>query len=165
MKLNLGAGDRYAEGFWNVDWASSPYDTDQRVDLRGELPWIGVDYAYAGHLLEHLTLDECRSFLPRLLACMSPGGQLMVVGPDLTIATQMAEAGTLNVLLDELRYGAKRWPGDEHHWLCDVVQVVDLLQTAGWANVQDVGISNVPAMWPVADRGPQWQCAVSATKE
>jgi len=30
------------------------------------------------------------------------------------------------------------------------------------AKVEDLGINQVPDEWPVADRGPQWQCAVRA---
>lgn len=164
MRLNLGCGDRYADGWWNVDWAGSPRRKDETYDLRESLPWVEVEYAYVGHLLEHLTIKDCLILLPRLLRCMNPGGQIMVVGPDVEAAKRMAVVGALDVSLDELRDGARRWPGDEHHWECTVERVIDLLEVTGWTNVTSVGIGNVAEMWPVADRGPQWQCAVSARR-
>lgn len=165
-RLNLGCGDRYAPNWTNVDHAGSPHRKDQTVDLRGEVPWPAnsVTHVYAGHVLEHLPVDACVILLGRLLPCMTVGGQIMVVGPDLITAQAMAEAGTLDVTMDSLRYGAHRWDGDQHHWECTPTILVAMLEEAGWADIVDVGIGNVPEMWPVADRRPVWQCAISAIR-
>lgn len=167
MKLNLGCGDRYAEGWHNVDFAGSPHRKDEEVDLRTSalpLPWTleGVELAYAGHLLEHLFVDEVLVLLAALRVCMAEDGELMVVGPDIILAQGMAVAGTLDVTMDSLTNGGHRWHGDEHRWHCTTWAVEALLRTTGWSEVTRVGIANVPDFWPVADRGPQWQCAVSA---
>src|SRR5512138_1213696 len=98
MKLNLGCGDRYAEGWHNVDFAGSPHRKDEEVDLRTNLlPWTGVELAYAGHLLEHLFVDEVLVLLSSLRGTMADRGELMVVGPDVIVAQGMATAGTLDV--------------------------------------------------------------------
>lgn len=164
MKINLGAGDRYADGWTNVDWPGSPHRKDETVDLTGPLPWEPgtVELAYAGHLLEHLSLDDCLRLLTNLRPCMTPVGALMVVGPDLDRARTLAAAGALDVTLDSLTQGAHRWPGDQHLWECTPRIVEDLLTAAGWRGIHEVLIGDVGAVWPVADRGPQWQCAVSA---
>jgi predicted SAM-dependent methyltransferase len=162
MRINLGAGDRYQPGWWNVDSADSPHRKDEEVDLRGELPWQGVTHAYAGHILEHLFVGEALGLLHRLRGCMAPGGELMIVGPDVLVAQDMATAGTLNVTMDSLTNGGHRWPGDEHRWHCTAGDVEALLAATCWTNVSRIGINDVPGFWPVADRGPQWQCAVSA---
>lgn len=167
MRLNLGCGDRYAEGgWWNVDLPSCPYRVDEVVDLRGPLPWPAgsVEYAYAGHLLEHLTLPECAVLAARLLTCMAAGGRLMVVGPDVAYARQMAEAGSLDVTMESLVHGGHRWVGDEHQWECGPDAVAKLLTDVGWADVAKATIGDVDAMWPVADRRPVWQFAVSARR-
>jgi hypothetical protein len=167
VKVNLGCGDRYAEGgWWNVDHAGSPHRKDETVDLRGDLPWStsSITHVYAGHVLEHLTLDACHRLLAQLLHRMVPGGQIMVVGPDLFRAQAMAEAGTLDVTMDSLRYGADRWDGDRHLWECNPEIIIALLIDAGWTGIVEVGIENVPDFWPVADRRPLWQCAVSASR-
>lgn len=161
VKLNLGAGDRYVEGWHNVD-SGSPHRKDQELDLRGPLPWSGVQFAYAGHVLEHLYVDDVLSLLRRLLSCMASDGELMVVGPDVILAEAMAQAGTLDVAMSDLTNGGHRWPGDEHRWHCTSAGLDQLLRCAGWSNVTPLSINEVPQFWPVADRGPQWQCAVSA---
>jgi len=164
LRLNLGAGDRYAAGWWNVDRADCPHPKDAAVDLTGELPWRprSVSHVYAGHVLEHLPVDVCVQLLGRLLPLMARGGQIMVVGPDLGRAQTMADVGTLDVTMESLRCGAHRWPGDEHQWECTPTILVAMLEEAGWHDIVEMGIGQVPAWWPVADRGPQWQCAVHA---
>lgn len=165
MKLNLGCGDRYADGWHNVDFAGSPHRRDEEVDLRtNALPWAAgsVEFAYCGHVLEHLYVDEVLVLLETLRGAMAPDGELMVVGPDVILAQGMATAGTLDVTMDSLTNGGHRWHGDEHRWHCTAWAVRKMLRVAGWRVVANVGIANVPDIWPVADRRPQWQCAVSA---
>lgn len=176
MRVNLGCGDRYADGWVNVDHAGSPHPKDQVVDLASvatgdPLPWSAgsVTHVYAGHVLEHLPVAACLDLLELLLPCMVPGGEIMVVGPDVTKAEAMIKAGTFDFrwghTLESLRFGGHRWLGDEHRWDCTTGMVEHMLTSAGWADVTDVGIEHVPAMWPVADRAPLWQCAVSAKRE
>ena len=164
MLLNLGVGDWYAEGWHNVDWAGSPHRKDETVDLTGPLPWAEgtVQLAYAGHLLEHLTLDGCHHLLTQLRPCMATDGQLLVVGPDATIARALAAAGTLDITLDSLLYGAQRWLGDQHLWECTAAITVDLLTAAGWQGIHQLAVSDVPAVWPIGDRRPVWQYAIKA---
>ena len=166
MKINLGCGDRYAPGWHNVDFAGSPHLKDETIDLRtNALPWTDIELAYAGHLLEHLYIDEVLVLLETLRTCMAPDGELMVVGPDVIYAQGMAVAGTLDVTMESLTDGGHRWHGDEHKWHCTTWAVEALLRVSGWQQVTRVGINNVPGVWPVADRGPQWQCAVSARRD
>lgn len=163
MKLNLGCGDRYINGWHNVDRADMPHRKDEAVDLRtSALPWVGVSYAYAGHILEHLFIEYVVVMLRALRECMAPDGELMVVGPDVVKAQGMAVAGTLDVTMESLENGGHRWPGDEHRWHCTAWGVSRMLEVTGWQGIKRMGIDQVPEFWPVADRGPQWQCAVSA---
>jgi len=167
VKLNLGCGDRYAADWVNVDFGS-PHRKDQEVDLTGQLPWEpgSVTHAYLGHVLEHLTVDQCAELLTRLLPCMDPVGALMmIVGPDVPLAERMIADGTFDFTyhnLDSLKYGAGRWSGDVHLWECSGAAVAQLCRDAGWPIVTEVGITSVDQTWPVADRTPQWQFAVRA---
>lgn len=165
MRLNLGCGDRHQPGWHNVDFAGSPHQKDEEVDLRtNALPWTpgSIEVAYCGHLLEHLFVDEVLVLLAALRPLMAPDGELMVVGPDIILAEGLLAAGTLDVAMEGLTQGGHRWHGDEHRWHCTTWSVEALLRAAGWSEVTRVGIANVPSIWPVADRRPQWQCAVSA---
>lgn len=164
-RVNLGCGDRYAEGWWNVDTVYSPHRKDQVVDLTDmPLPWprYCLTHAYAGHILEHLTPDQCHALLVELLCKrMFSHGQLLVVGPDVEVAQRLAERGELHdITVRELREGGHRWPGDEHRWECTEERVVDMLVNAGWKSVEPMAMSDVPELWPVAERGPVWQCVV-----
>jgi hypothetical protein len=166
VRVNLGCGDRYADGWLNVDHGGSPHRKDLEVDLRAPLPWPrdSIAYAYAGHLLEHLRVHEVVVFLGRLRSCMRDDGVLTVVGPDLDIAEGMAAAGTLDVTLDSLRCGADRWVGDRHRWECSAPAVVTFLRLTGWVDIRESNVDELPELWPVADRGPRWQCVVLATR-
>jgi hypothetical protein len=161
--------DRYADGWVNVDWAGSPHRKDQEVDLTGELPWPenSIQTVYLGHILEHLTMPDCRLLLARLHYCAIPSGTIMVVGPDLPTAYRMAEEGTLDVTIDSLLYGAERWPGDRHLWSSSAFTVNEFLVDTGWSDIHDMSESmgEVAAYWPVADPRPKWQFALWAIKE
>jgi hypothetical protein len=164
LKVNFGCGEQYAEGWVNVDHAGMPHRKDLELDVTGPLPWYEeIDYAYVGHLLEHLYVNDVIVFLQRLRAAMKPHSLVMVVGPDCLRAEGMELAGqTLEVPLEQIRHGAGRWSGDVHRWECTAWAVRRLLIVTGWESVTDVGIDNVTEMWPVAFRGPKWQCAVAA---
>lgn len=167
MKINLGCGDRYVDGWTNVDLPSMPHRKDHTVDLTGPLPWAAgsIEAVYAGHVLEHLTEDNARRLLARLLPLMIPAGPIMVVGPDVNRARQLLPDGVADqygATLDSVRHGGHRWPGDEHHWDCTGELVEAMLRDAGWRLVTPVGMDEAALMWPVADPRPQWQCAVGA---
>lgn len=165
MKLNLGCADWYTPGWVNVDH-EAPFHVDEVVDLRGELPWAhgSVTHVFAGHLLEHMPVAEGEALLRRLLPCMVPGGEIVVVGPDVVRAQAMAEAGTLDVTMESLHHGAHRWPGDEHHWDATPGETERMLRDAGWAGVYEIPWTDVPEFWPIADRRPVWQFAVYARR-
>jgi hypothetical protein len=167
VKINLGCGDRYAEGWINVDWAGSPHRKDQEVDLTGELPWPkgSLQRIYAGHVLEHLTTNDCVALLTRLYACSAREATIMVVGPDLPTAYRMQEEGTLDVTIDSLLYGAERWAGDRHLWESNALTVIDFLAEAGWSDIHDVALDEVAEFWPIADARPRWQFALWGVKE
>lgn len=168
MQLNLGCGNHPAPYPWrNIDF-EAPHTCDERVDLRGSLPWPygSVTHAYLGHVLEHLPVPDVLALLRRLLPCMATGGQVMVVGPDVVRGRAMHSAGLISDDLLEIMgagAGGHRWSGDVHHWDCEPVLVQRLLIEAGWRNVVEVPIEDVPGFWPVVAR-VDWQCAVGASR-
>lgn len=167
LSLNLGCGDRYVDGWTNVDFGS-PHPHDQTVDLTGELPWQrgSVSRIYAGHLLEHITVRQCEALVRRLLACADPAGCAFVaVGPDIPVAEQMIADGTFDYTyhsLETLRFGAGRWAGDVHQWETSGPAVARIIRQAGWPVVNTMSIDQLEGGWPVADREPKWQYAVKA---
>lgn len=164
MRLNLGCGDHYVEGWHNVDLQSCPHRVDDYVDLREPLSFTGLTHVYAGHVLEHLTRLDVVQLLCRLAPCMASGGQLMLVGPDVVRGEEMCARGDISAdLLNVMRFGEKRWPGDDHLWECEPGRLTELLDwTENWTDIREVPIAQVGLEWPVVSRVP-WQCAVSAT--
>ena len=141
------------------------------ISVTGGTPWPygSITHVYAGHVLEHLSIENCHYLLSALLPFMAPRGEIMVVGPDVPHAEAMIADGTFDFswghTLESIKFGGHRWPGDAHLWECSAQLVSDMLEECGWGFVADVGIADVPSFWPVADRAPQWQCAVFATVE
>ena len=167
LSLNLGCGDRYVDGWVNVDYGT-PHRHDQTVDLTGRLPWEpgSVSRIYAGHLLEHITQEEGLGLLRRLLVCADPAGcTLVLVGPDVVVAEKMIADGTFDFTyhsLESIKNGAGRWAGDVHLWETTGPLVAQLVAEAGWPVVHALTIAQLEGGWPVADREPQWQYAVRA---
>lgn len=165
LSLNLGCGDRYVDGWTNVDFGT-PHRVDEIVDLTGELPWEpgSVSRFFAGHLFEHLTQDQCLTLAKRLLVCADPVGCVAVlVGPDINLAEQMTQAGTFDTTyhsLDGLKYGAGRWSGDVHQWFTTGPAIASLMRKAGWPVVHLLKIQELEGGWPVAERQWEWQYAV-----
>lgn len=106
-KLNLGCGPQVVDGWTNVDCAMGArlaripvlgslvkktkafgVDWDARIfihNLTSPFPWADntVDAAYTSHTLEHMTLEQGKTFLKECFRVLRPGGILRVVVPDL----------------------------------------------------------------------------------
>src|SRR6266511_684156 len=168
MRLNLGCGELPAPHPWrNVDY-QAPHTVDEVVDLCGPLPWPrdSVTHVYMGHVLEHLTVEDATSLLRRLLPLMAPGGQVMVVGPDVERGQAQHQSGEIDDGLWRVMRagaGAQRWDGDRHLWDCEPRMLERILCEAGWSDVREVPIDEVPGFWPVVSR-VTWQCAVGAVR-
>lgn len=167
MKVNLGCGDRYVDGWVNVDFGT-PHRHDLSVDLTGELPWQPgtLTHVFAGHLLEHITELQSLELLKRLRACANPAGCIVVlVGPDVEVAERMVDDGTFDHswgTLESIKNGAGRWAGDIHLWETTGSKIEALAVEAGWPVVHRLTIDELDERWPVADRGPKWQYVVRA---
>lgn len=166
MRLNLGCGDHYAQGWVNVDTVDSPHKADIRADITQPFPsgFIGVTHVYLGHVLEHLTMDDAALVLHRVADVLVPGGALLVVGPDVDRAHAMYEAGKLTQTeYHGIVLGRRAWPGDEHRWRCSESVLQDLLnRTKRFKWTTPIALDDIPSFWPVVSF-VEWQCAVIVT--
>ena len=84
MKVNLGCGHDYIEGYINVDGHPS-IKADMHFNLDNpelKLPWKDgeVHLFYCAHILEHIThLIHLKS---EMIRCLEPGGVIVVVVPN-----------------------------------------------------------------------------------
>lgn len=83
MKLHLGCGDVYFEGWVNIDIESEK--ADFKYDLRTPLPYedCSVDFIYNEHFIEHLTVKEGLVFLSDCYRVLKKGGVLRIAAPSL----------------------------------------------------------------------------------
>ena len=163
LKLNVGCGPHYADGWVNID----RYDQDEiqdgrRVDVVCDVLALPFDadafsHAYAGHFLEHLGYeDEAPLALREIHRVLAPDGQLMVVVPDV----QRAREGWPGMLA-----AIEPKPGDEllpagipHKWAPTAETTLALCRSV-FASAEELPIADVASPWPLVDP-VGWQSAI-----
>jgi predicted SAM-dependent methyltransferase/glycosyltransferase involved in cell wall biosynthesis len=83
VKLNVGCGTVYMDGWINID--NNIEKLDMNVDLRNGLPFENnsADFIFNEHFLEHLTWDEGLQAVKEFMRVLKPGGVLRIAMPDL----------------------------------------------------------------------------------
>lgn len=159
MKLNVGCGNHYAPGWTNTDITKEDGGPQPDVVCSVlDLPFEddSVDRIYAGHVLEHLSLDDVPKALAEFRRVLAEDGELMLVGPDLTRAEKYFPEE-----VEPIRYGAGRWAGDVHLWESREDTMAEILADNGWDVKIYADITHVPNRWPVTSR-IGWQFAMKA---
>lgn len=86
LRLDLGCGDRKAEGFVGVDKFKTP-STDMLVDLL-KFPWPwkagAVDEVHCSHFFEHVPAKLRPKFMDELYRVMKKGAKATIVCPCAT---------------------------------------------------------------------------------
>jgi predicted SAM-dependent methyltransferase len=100
LKLHLGCGQHYLDGWLNVDLVGAR--ADLVWDIRHELPF---DPATAGavfleHVLEHMTYADGFTVLRNARAVLEPGGVLRIGVPDAGRYARMYAADPGELLLN-----------------------------------------------------------------
>lgn len=131
VKLNLGCGKDYREGYINVDLYED--SADQRFDVK-TIPYEDntVDEILASHVIEHFDYHESVDVLKEWYRVLKPGGKLVLETPD------MLESCREFVNTDEEHrvyllghFLAQPWvPGQLHKMLFTETQ---MRQHLGWA--------------------------------
>jgi predicted SAM-dependent methyltransferase len=87
IKLNIGCGTDYKEGWINIDNNSDDNieKLDLNWDLRNPLPFEdnSVDFIFNEHFFEHLTVEEAQPIMKDLKRVLKPGGVMRIAMPDL----------------------------------------------------------------------------------
>ena len=91
LRINLGSGEAYLEGFVNVDALPDAPGVDVVADISDELPFEtgSADLIYAAHLLEHFPTDAVPGMLAEWRRVLKDGGQLLVAVPDIEAISQI----------------------------------------------------------------------------
>lgn len=170
LRLNVGSGPHYAEGWWNIDPVDSDehgIHPDQVIDPdRPFSGFVNVEQINLGHVLEHLPWHQVPRFLTEARETMVSGGQLLVVGPDVVRAIKRWKEGLEPWWLVEscLEHAGSfdEYEPLRHHWNCDEARVVWALKESGWSDIQPTPIASSKLNdWPVPSRA-LWQFAIFA---
>lgn len=116
VRINLGCNDLKLKGFVNID-------IDERVkpDLVADslnLPYDNesVDEIYAGHLLEHTTMNE--GALKEWNRVLKKGGKITITVPDTEKSLESFNKGEMTLdFLNQVVYGADDRDEQNHHQL------------------------------------------------
>lgn len=94
MKLHLGCGENYLEGYVNIDL---PPDGQSVMKAKADIyqdirtlvyPENSIDEIRSHHLLEHFTRQEALNLLLQWRKWLKPGGLLVVETPDFETAAR-----------------------------------------------------------------------------
>lgn len=177
MKLNIGPGPHYQEGWINIDVKA--VEGVFRADVYVEDPMVlpfedGVaDEIYLAHILEHIPWEDVTTYLAEVHRVLKQGGLAIIIGPDLIRGLELWKAGKIirdfsandPGLLGMLEWPSlPGWDAPRHYWNCEEKRVLSILEPEKWtARPVDIGSKELDP-YPVVSRAP-WQMAILATKK
>ena len=169
MKLSLGSGIFPAPEPWiNVDiWED--YQPDIVADIR-DLHMIEtgtVTHIYMGHVLEHLSVEDCASALTEARRVLQPGGLLCAVGPDAD-RCDPDDFALMETIIHGGDGGNPAWgdnPHSAHQWTCTGDSLYRIV-AAIFPDAEPMdSLDDLAEWWPtVAREEAPWQCAVVANR-
>jgi predicted SAM-dependent methyltransferase len=156
VKLNVGCGTDYKEGWINIDNNSD--DNIQKLDLNWDLryplpfPEESVDFIFNEHFLEHLTVEEGLRANRDFLRVLKKGGILRVATPDLesVVDRYLHVPLSEDTIIRDFNYTNIKTPAEwmnmsfsfwGHRWLYDWEEIVRRLNEAGFTKVKRCKIS------------------------
>ncbi len=172
VKLHLGCGTMYKEGWINIDNNSDHNieKLDLNWDLRYDLPFDdnSADFIFNEHFLEHLTAEEGQRSLKDFLRVLKPNGVMRVAMPDLaTMVTTYLDPNWkerlgpylkkyrldfIETRAELLNINFRAWG---HKWLYDWEELERRLKQAGGKNIVQakIYISSHPELCDLETRG------------
>lgn len=145
VRLNLGSGSFYMDGWVNVDTA--PNKADIIVQDWENLPFspASATVVYVGHLFERLPLHLCHRLLCVLRETVVPGAPIVTCCADTLKAKKMYVSGRLG------DFEFARVMNQMVGWETEIPTLTHLLTETGWEKVSKVqGTMSPNSTWPVA---------------
>jgi glycosyltransferase involved in cell wall biosynthesis/predicted SAM-dependent methyltransferase len=164
VKVNLGCGQAYMEGWTNVD-ASPDVKADIHLDAAEFVRQYGdqVDEVYMGHVMEHLMPGYAVTLLRLLNEKLRPGTVISVVTPDMRAIFEAYLAGEIDNDKLNASFIYSYVQPSHHVWCYDAQTLLELFRRAG---INDAEPISDPRTYPPVfhKEGPesQWQCGVRA---
>ena len=160
VKLNIGSGPQYLQGFINIE-GMLPWKKDIWLDVRRGLPFknASVDVIYSCHVFEHFDLKTLRHIFSECYRVLKPGGRIRFVTPSLTKAIEAykrheiawfpEESSAWNLKSLGGRFNDVMLCQNHHLLLPDFSLFEELLNEAGpWAKLIEGGPEQSEALLP-----------------
>jgi SAM-dependent methyltransferase len=158
MKLHLGAGGFYKEGYINIDLypigkVDRVFDCNQPLDYAANT----AEEILAIHLLEHLKPVTLPAVVKSWYNTLKKGGRLVLELPDFDDIIELASKRPWDNDILKWIFGNQESEGQYHHWGWNQDRLFILLESAGFTEIKFLP----PADW----RGKEMPCLrVVATK-
>ena len=139
MKLHLGCGERYLEGFTHVDLAKYDHiDYEIPVDNLEIFSDNSVEEIYASHVIEYFDREEIKPVLKEWNRVLKENGVLRLAVPNFPELIKVYEiSDDLSKILGPL-YG--KWKINTksiyHKTVYDEKSLTDILEKAGFRNIR-----------------------------
>lgn len=171
MKVHLGCGNKYLEGYVNIDLPPSEHTVmevkaDMYADIRTlEFPENSIEEVRLHHLFEHFTRAEALKLLVRWRKWLKVGGVLHIQTPDFSVCA-------LKYILAPIEYRLKlgrhifgsqeaRWAFHLDFWDKKKFKFVlkrlgfDIVKIKRYYNRFHQHFSNVPFAWIIGELLPE----------
>jgi len=136
MKLHVGCGNKYFDGWTNLDIDSDSADICGDARELVEIDDNSCEIIYASHILEHFSRHEYESVLSIWHRKLTKGGTLRISVPDFeAVAKIYAETGDILPLVG-LVSGGQRNQFDYHCMIFDEKMLTDCLLKIGFGKVR-----------------------------
>ena len=148
INLELGSGPKRGTNGWTtIDTEFADINWDLRRGI--PLPDESVNKIYSSHLLEHMPYEELLRFLFECRRVMKTGGEFLVSVPNFRLYIDAYKDGKdfkdrdiwykpahvdTGSAMDQLNYII--YMKDQHKYMFDEVNLLNLLRKAGFSNVQ-----------------------------
>ncbi|MFN2537826.1 MAG: glycosyltransferase, partial [Mycobacteriales bacterium] len=163
MRVNLGCGQAYMEGWTNVDESR-----DVKADIYMEAAEFLRQYAseideiYMGHVLEHIMPGDALVTLRLMNERLRPGTMVSAVTPDMDAIFQAYLDGEISNDKVNASFIYSYVQPSPHIWCYGPESLAELFRRAGFKDVQPIDPSSWgPVFWKEGEES-QWQCGVAA---
>ena len=163
MRVNLGCGQAYMEGWTNVDESR-----DVKADIYMEAAEFLRQYAseideiYMGHVLEHIMPGDALVTLRIMNERLRPGTVISAVTPDMDAIFKAYLDGEVSNDQVNASFIYSYVQPSPHIWCYGPSSLADLFRRAGFTDVEPIDPASWgPVFWKEGTES-QWQCGVKA---
>ncbi|MCU1622753.1 MAG: glycosyl transferase, family 2 [Frankiales bacterium] len=163
MRVNLGCGQAYMEGWTNVDESR-----DVKADIYMEAAEFLRQYAaeideiYMGHVLEHIMPGDALVTLRLMNERLRPGTMISAVTPDMDAIFKAYLDGEVSNDQVNASFIYSYVQPSPHIWCYGPDSLAELFRRAGFQDVEQIDPSSWgPVFWKEGTES-QWQCGVRA---